>query len=111
MLDLDKLIAEALAEDIGHGDLTVRAVVPPQVSCTSRLMAKEAGVLSGIEVFRRVFEKVGAGTVSWSMASDGARFEAGDCLAEGRGPAALILQGERVALNFVQRLSGVATMT
>lgn len=110
MLDLDTIVSTALAEDVGHGDLTTGAVVPPGARCRARVVAKEDGVLSGVTVFRRVFETLG-GDFEWQTREDGQAFEAGDTLAEGAGPAAALLTGERVALNFLQRLSGVATMT
>jgi len=110
MLDLDTIITAAFAEDIGHGDLTTAAVVPANARCRARVVAKEAGVLSGMAVFRRVFELLG-GDFDWQAREDGNAFAAGDTLAEGSGPTAILLTGERVALNFLQRLSGVATLT
>ena len=110
MLDLDTIIAAALAEDVGHGDLTTAAVVPDDARCRARVVAKEDGVLSGMRVFRGVFEALG-GDFDWQTREDGQPFGAGDTLAEGEGATGVVLRGERVALNFLQRLSGVATIT
>ena len=110
MLDLDTIINAALAEDVGHGDLTTAAVVPPDALCRARLVAKEAGVVSGMGVFLRVFELLGS-DFQWNSIRDGQHFQSGDTLAEGSGRTATLLTGERVALNFLQQLSGVATLT
>jgi len=110
MLDLDTVIASALAEDVGHGDLTTAAVVPADAVCHARVVAKEDGVMSGMTVFQRVFETLDR-DIKWESKQDGDRFQNGDLLAQGKGAAQALLTGERVALNFLQRLCGVATLT
>ncbi len=111
MLRLRRLIREALAEDVGQGDITTRSTVPRDARCRVRLMAKQDGVMSGIEVFRAVFDTLKARVRQWEAVEDGAGFAPGGLLASFEGNTAAVLTGERVALNFVQRLSGVATLT
>lgn len=102
----------ALAEDAPGGDITSYAFVPEDAVATADLVARETGVFAGVEVFgvamTRLDERV---TMGEDLAADGARFAPGDVLATVAGPARAILQAERVALNFVQRMSGIATMT
>jgi nicotinate-nucleotide pyrophosphorylase (carboxylating) len=108
---LDRRVREALDEDIGPGDLTAEATVPEGARCRARLVAKQAGVLSGMRPFRRAFDLAGAAPESWHASEDGARFAPGDVLAAFEGDTRGTLSGERVALNFLQRLSGTATLT
>lgn len=108
---IEKLVREALAEDVGQSDVTTEATVQPESRCRAVLTARQDGVLSGIQVFRTVFEVLDAGLDHWDALSDGASFRAGDRIATFEGNARAVLTGERVALNFVQRLSGVATLT
>ncbi len=104
------LIDRALEEDLGGGDLTTHAVVPAGARAIARITQKEPGVPAGLDVARQVFERVGP-ELSWTAhASEGGWREPGP-LAEIEGEAAAILAGERVALNFLGRLSGVATLT
>jgi nicotinate-nucleotide pyrophosphorylase (carboxylating) len=104
------LIAWALAEDLGAGDLTTRAVVPEDAQARARIEQRAPGVVAGLEVARTVFERVDASLRFESRAPEGEWREPG-VLAEISGTAASILAGERVALNFLGRLSGVATLT
>lgn len=107
---LRKLVEMALAEDIGAGDVT-SCIFGPRARGEARLLAKEAGVLSGSRVVDEVFRQVNRGVkVKW-LKSDGERFAAGDFLATISGPMRALLEGERLALNFLQQLSGVATLT
>lgn len=101
----------ALDEDIGHGDITTLATVPEMARCAVRIVAREAGVLSGIDMARAVFDEAGAEVTNWSSWSDGQAFVAGDEVVRFEGSTRGSLMGERVALNFLQRLSGVATIT
>jgi nicotinate-nucleotide pyrophosphorylase (carboxylating) len=105
------LIRAALAEDVGAGDLTSRAVVPDGARATARVIAKEPGVAAGVAIAAEVFETADAAIAVDPAASDGERVEAGAELLALSGPAAPILKGERVALNFLGHLSGVATLT
>jgi nicotinate-nucleotide pyrophosphorylase (carboxylating) len=104
------LIDRSLAEDIGDGDLTTQAVVPEGASARATIAQKEPGVVAGLTVTRAVFERVDAGLVFISHCPTGKWREAGR-IAEVTGAAASILAAERVALNFLGRLSGVATLT
>lgn len=109
-LDLS-LIAAALAEDIGPGDITSELTVPADARCRARLVAKSAGVLCGMPLFRGVFDAVDSGVGEWSAMEDGAAFHNSDEVAAFTGRTRAVLAGERTALNFVQHLSGVATLT
>ena len=108
---IDPVIALALAEDVPFGDLTTDAFVPEHAQAQAELRAREPGVFSGGQVFTRAMQAVD-GDVDVDLAvSDGAQFRAGDLLAQVRGPARGILTCERIALNLVQRMSGIATVT
>jgi nicotinate-nucleotide pyrophosphorylase (carboxylating) len=106
-----EIVRLALAEDIGTGDITTETTVPSDLGATGVFLAKSSGVLSGLAAVREVFRQVDARVEVTSLRADGERFAAGDHLATVRGPARGMLSGERVALNFLQRLSGVATAT
>lgn len=111
--DLDALLLRALAEDIGPGDVTTDATVPPGLRGRGILLAKQPLVVAGLDVARRTFELVAAGVPLAFAAhvTEGTRVEAGTVLATIDGPAAVLLTGERTALNLLQRLSGIATAT
>jgi nicotinate-nucleotide pyrophosphorylase (carboxylating) len=104
--EIQDAVDRALAEDIGSGDLTTDLCVPEGVMATGRMTARENLTLAGVEVLVPIF---GSCTVRAFQAS-GARLKGGDAIAEVRGSARALLTGERTALNFVQRLSGVATL-
>lgn len=108
---LDDLIARALAEDVGYADLTTEATVPETARADARFLAKEDGVLCGLDVCRAVFCAVSADVVLTSDKKDGDAVRKGEVFATITGPARAILAGERVALNLLQHLSGVATRT
>ena len=108
---LDRFLDEALAEDVGRGDVTTDTVVPSEARAHARLVAKEAGVLAGMTVFLRVFERLGATLELGPALADGARLTPGTTVLEFSAPARVLLVGERTALNLVQRLSGIATLT
>lgn len=105
-----ELIDRALAEDVGAGDLTTLAVVRPGALARARIEQKAPGVPAGLGVARAVFERVDA-TLEWHPCAPEGAWRDGGLLAELRGQAASILAGERVALNFLGRLSGIATLT
>lgn len=98
-------------EDIGQGDITTNLTVPEDARCRARLYAKQDGVLSGAVVFQAVFEGLDADLADWTCLADGARFVTGQDVATFAGKTRAVLTGERVALNFVQHLSGIATKT
>ena len=104
------LIGRALSEDLGTGDLTTQAVVPEGAQARARINQKEPGVIAGLRVAQTVFERVDAELVFVAHCPEGNWREAG-AVAEITGAAASILAAERVALNFLGRLSGVATLT
>jgi nicotinate-nucleotide pyrophosphorylase (carboxylating) len=109
--EIDPLIDAALREDMPSGDITSESVIPSNSRSRAVFLAKEEGVLAGIGVARRVFERVDPGVRFRAFRRDGASFAAGDVLGEVRGRSVSILKGERTALNFLQRLSGIATKT
>jgi nicotinate-nucleotide pyrophosphorylase (carboxylating) len=103
------LVDAALREDLGTGDVTSRALLTPDTPGTATLVAREPLVLSGVGVAARVFAETGCTLVD--AAEDGAHVPAGGVIAHVRGPAASLLTAERTALNFLQRLCGIATQT
>lgn len=106
------LIDAALAEDIGRGDLTSQLTVPEDRRATATIVAKQAGVLAGGPLIDRVFGVLGAGTAAIAHhVDDGSDFTPGTTLASLDGLAADLLAGERVTLNLLQHLSGIATLT
>jgi nicotinate-nucleotide pyrophosphorylase (carboxylating) len=100
-----------LEEDLGRGDATTDRVVPPDARASGRVVAREACVVAGLGVARLVFEELDPSLVVLPLVDDGASVERGAGLARLDGRAAPILTGERLALNLLQRLSGVATVT
>ena len=111
MNGIDRIIDTALAEDIHTGDITTLSVLPQPRVMRARLIAKEPMVLSGIAVARRVFERLDPAIRFDALFADGDRLEKGDVIARMEGDAALLLQGERVSLNLLQRMCGIATQT
>jgi nicotinate-nucleotide pyrophosphorylase (carboxylating) len=107
---MSDLIGRALAEDLGAGDLTTRAVVPEGAQARARIEQREPGVVAGLGVAQGVFERVD-GSLSFETLAAEAEWREPGVLAEISGAAPSILAGERVALNFLGRLSGVATLT
>ena len=108
---LDRLIDLALEEDLGPGDVTTQALVPPELQGEAHIRAKETLVVAGLPVAARVFHKLDATILIAAETADGTEVAKGTVLARLTGPVASILTGERVALNFLQRLSGIATFT
>jgi nicotinate-nucleotide pyrophosphorylase (carboxylating) len=108
---LAELIRYALAEDVSGGDLTTSALVPPESRAIGRATAKSPLVACGSEVFARVFYELDPGVRVERKVDDGTRVEPGTVLWEVEGSTRSILMGERTALNFAQRMSGVATLT
>jgi nicotinate-nucleotide pyrophosphorylase (carboxylating) len=105
------LIELALAEDIGSGDITTLATVPADRQATGRFLVKQPGVISGLAVAAAVYARVDPRVVVEPLVADGTSVVQGTVIATVSGPAQALLSGERVALNFLQRLSGVATVT
>ena len=108
---IDSIIDLALAEDISHGDITSEALIPPNLSGKASILVKEKGVLAGSEVAERVFHRVDPSLEVEGLIKDGETVQPGDIVATITGSVISILKAERVALNFLQRLSGIASLT
>jgi nicotinate-nucleotide pyrophosphorylase (carboxylating) len=104
-------VRQALAEDIGSGDITTDALVPADATARAYIGAKQACVVAGLDLVRAVFIELEARFQFHPLKSDGDLCERGQRVCELAGPARVILTGERTALNFLQRLSGIATLT
>ena len=106
---VDNLINLALAEDTGHGDPTSESLIPPGLEGRASILAKVRGTLAGIDVAGRVFLQVAPLLTVEVLINDGAEVKPGDIIATVQGNAASIFKAERVAVNFLQRLSGIAS--
>ena len=109
--NLDELIGMALREDIGDGDHSTLACIPPDAVGTAKMVAKQDGILCGVEVGQRVFQLVDNSLKVSLVKQDGDAVGKGDVLMTIEGHSASILTAERTALNYMQRLSGIATET
>ena len=109
--EFDPIIDAALLEDMPEGDITSEGLIPADARSEAIFLAKEDGVLAGLPVARRVFEKIDPAIEFDEKFQDGAAFRKFDILAAVEGPTMALLKGERTALNFLQHLSGVATAT
>ena len=110
-LGLNDLIKRALEEDIGYGDITTQSLIPAEQKARGLFVAKTPGVVAGIKVSQTVFAYLDPATEFEIHKDDGDTIEPGDVIAVVRGKARTLLTGERTALNFLQRLSGIATKT
>ena len=108
---LERVVRAALLEDAPWGDLTSQALIPAAAPMSADLVAREPGVMCGGAVFAAAMSLTDPTTQTQLKASDGAHFEKGQVLATVSGRARAVLQAERVALNFLQRMSGIATLT
>lgn len=108
---MDDIILNALKEDIGSGDITSSSTVPPETQAEGRFWAKESGVICGVDLLCRVFTLIDKRIVLTPLVKDRQLVQYGDTIALISGPARSILKGERVSLNFIQRLSGIASRT
>jgi len=106
-----EIVARALAEDIGPGDATTLATVDPGARCRAEIVAKAAGVIAGLPVAELTFRALDPGISFERVAGDGRRVEPGAVLARLAGSSRAVLTAERTALNFLQRMSGIATLT
>ena len=108
---IQKIVKIALEEDLGSGDVTSNLTIPEKQKGEGFIIAKEKGIIAGLEVAKSVFNQVDPGLVFKPLVSDGDKVRPGKKVALIRGKAKSILAGERTALNFLQRLSGIATLT
>ena len=108
---IDTIIEIALLEDMPQGDITSESVIAPDATSYAIFVAKEDGILAGIQVAQKVFLKIDASVDIRCCRDDGMAVQAGDTLAEIRGSTISLLKGERTALNFMQRMSGIASYT
>jgi nicotinate-nucleotide pyrophosphorylase (carboxylating) len=109
---VDRAVAAALEEDLGlAGDLTSQATLAPEARATATLSSREPGVVAGLDLAAAAFRLIGDGVTFTPKVADGDRVEAGDLVAEVTGPARLVMSAERVALNFLNHMSGIATLT
>jgi nicotinate-nucleotide pyrophosphorylase (carboxylating) len=109
MLTVDRIIKNALEEDLGWGDVTTDSTIPMEAAIKGLFIAKEQGIVCGIEVCKRVFEMMDSSITFEILIKDGQKAQNGDHIAKISGPARSILKGERVSLNLLQRMSGIAT--
>ncbi|MCQ2277932.1 MAG: carboxylating nicotinate-nucleotide diphosphorylase [Bacteroidales bacterium] len=109
--NLEELIAMALREDVGDGDHSTLACIPSTAMGKAKMVAKKPGILCGAEVGKKVFELVDPSLKVELLKNDGDALEVGDIVMRVSGPSGSILTAERTALNFMQRLSGIATQT
>ena len=105
------MIENALQEDLGHGDITTRALIPTDLRGVASIMAKSHGIVSGIEASLEVFRLLDTQVNTQTLIADGTVIGPNDIVAQIEGTIASILNGERVALNIIQRLSGISTET
>ena len=109
--DIDLFIINALREDIADGDHTTESCINKEIEVRAKLLVKENGILSGLEIVKRVFELVDNDIVMFTHLKDGQEIEVGDIVFEIVGRARSILKAERLVLNIMQRMSGIATNT
>ncbi len=107
----DNIIDIALAEDVGYGDVTSQALIPPELQGQASILVKANGILAGIDVARVVFLKVDPSLKVEVLIKDGDKIKPGDIIATVTGRVINILKAERVAINFLQKLSGIASQT
>ncbi len=110
-MTIDEIIIKALREDIGEGDHTSLSTIPINAMGKARLLIKEEGVLAGVDIARKVFFQTDNRIVMEQFIADGTRVKPGDIAFEVSGPSISLLTAERTALNFMQRMSGIATQT
>ena len=110
-VNIDDLILMALKEDISSEDITTNSVMREKKLGTVQLICKQDGVIAGLEIFKRVFELLDRKTITKLYFKDGDRVKKGDLLGEVEGDIRVLLSGERTALNYLQRMSGIATYT
>jgi nicotinate-nucleotide pyrophosphorylase (carboxylating) len=109
--EIDKIISRALKEDVGTGDITSNLIIPRNKTAKAFILAKEEGVIAGLKIAKSVFYKLDK-NIRWkNLVMEGEVVSAGTKIAEMKGPYRALLTGERTALNFLQRMSGIASIT
>ncbi|MDD5014088.1 MAG: carboxylating nicotinate-nucleotide diphosphorylase [Atribacterota bacterium] len=108
---IDKIVEQALLEDIGTGDITTESILPSNLEAKGIIKTSEEGIVAGLNIASLVFKKLDSEIIFQEKIKDGIKVTRGKVLAEISGSARTILKGERVALNFLQRMSGIATIT
>jgi nicotinate-nucleotide pyrophosphorylase (carboxylating) len=109
--DVDRVLAAALAEDVGAGDLTTEGVVPAETRCRAELVIEEAGVVCGVPIALETFVTLDPAVTGEALVEESSRIDGRTVVGRVEGPARAVLTGERTALNLLGRLSGVATLT
>ena len=109
--DIDKLIDLAIMEDYSSGDATTQSLIPPDLPGEATLVSDEAGILAGLDISLKVFTKIDGSISITNTIADGSRLDKGSQIATISGPLGSILTAERTSLNFLRKLSGVATET
>src|ERR1044071_3539425 len=109
--EISQCIKRALEEDIGPGDVTTNTIVPADASLRGRIVAKQDGVVAGLEVAQQVMLALSQSVAFEAQVEDGSKVTRGTVLANVEGSARALLTGERTALNFLGRMSGIATLT
>ncbi len=110
-MTIEQIIDEALREDIGDGDHTADACIPEEVKGKAKLLVKEDGVIAGVELAQRIFSRFDPSLMVEVFIEDGTDIKVGDVVFTVEGPSRSILKTERLVLNFMQRMSGIATKT
>lgn len=110
-MTIDEIVKQALREDIGEGDHTSLSTIPAEAKGKARLLIKEDGILAGVEIARKVFFYTDERIAMQQFIPDGTPIKKGDIAFEVSGPSVALLTAERTALNFMQRMSGIATQT
>lgn len=108
---IDPIIDNAIKEDIGPGDITTDSIFPPDVKCEARIIAKQQGVIAGISVAERVFQKLDQNASIFPSIEDGEQVKPAQEILRIKASVRSVLSGERLALNLLQRMSGIATTT
>lgn len=109
--EIDDIIQRAFMEDIGPGDITTQATISPDIIGEAKFLAKDKGIIAGLDIVQRVFQLYDASLNFQRFIGDGDKVEYGHIIASVKGKAASILTTERTALNFLQRMSGIATLS
>lgn len=109
--ELNRIIEAAFSEDIGSGDITSNSIVSKSQIASAYILAKEAGVIAGLEIAKKVFKKLDKNIVWKALVKEGDLVSAGTRIVTVKGSLRALLTGERIALNFLQRISGIASTT